>query len=407
MVRSASIFVGVALAGGALVLLPSQDFLYERVGDVGVEVKEEVKLPEVEHLKTPESVKMVYMSACAAGSNTFRKHFKELVSTTELNSVMIDVKDFSGTIAFQAQDERLDQDDAPGCFVSDMKELVAEFKEMGIYTIARITVFQDPYYAPRHPEQAVQKESDKSVWHDYKGLSFVDVGAREYWDYIVTLSEETYALGFDELNFDYIRYPSDGDMKDIYYPITNAQVEADPDYGKAHELKKFFAYLSSSLPEGAVTSADLFGMTTTNTDDLNIGQVMEYAYPYFDYIAPMTYPSHYPSGFYGIANPNDHVYDVMKISLDKAVERFESTSTIVPFDDSLAIASTTPQAYTKEVFDTDKIRPWIQDFDYGGTYGPDKVRAQIQAVYDAGLDSWMLWDPSNWYTKEALLSSDI
>jgi hypothetical protein len=402
MVYKAGAVLAGVLLGGALVMVPGADFSYVGTEAVVVTPAEEQR-EKVPHIKTPESVRAVYMSACAASSDTFRTHFKKILGNTELNSVMIDVKDFSGTIAFPAERALLQQDDAPGCFVSDMKDLVKEFHDMGVYVIARITVFQDPYYAPRNPELAVQKESDKSVWKDYKGLSFIDVGAKKYWDYILALSEDSYAIGFDELNFDYVRYPSDGNMKDIYYPVTDAAVTADPEYGKAKELQKFFVYMDENLDDEIVTSADLFGMTTTNTDDLNIGQVMEYVYPYVDFIAPMTYPSHYPSGFFGISNPNEQVYNVMKISLDKAVERFIAPSTLVPLQGIAAIASSTPAMYPKESYDIDKIRPWIQDFDYGGTYGPEEVRLQIQAVYDAGLDSWMLWDPSNWYTEEALL----
>lgn len=397
------IFAG-AFIGGALVVIPANNFSFDVATDIFLTSVEEQQ-EQVPHVETPAAVKAAYMSACAASSQSFRNHFMELFADTELNAVMIDVKDFSGTIAFPAKDERLQQDDATGCYVRDMKELVQAFHDAGVYTIARITVFQDPYYAVRHPEQAVQKESDKSVWTDHKGLSFVDVGARTYWDYIVQLGNESHAIGFDELNFDYVRYPSDGNMKDIYYPITEAAVTADPDYGKAKELKKFFMYLKENIHEGAVTSADLFGMVTTNVDDLNIGQVMEYATPHFDYIAPMTYPSHYPRGFFGIQNPNDQVYNVMKISLDEAVKRFVATSTLVPLEGVLPIASTTPPLYPKEVDDISQIRPWIQDFDYGGNYGPEEVRAQIQAVYDAGLTSWMLWDPSNRYTKEAFFAA--
>jgi hypothetical protein len=261
-----------------------------------------------------------------------------------------------------------------------MREFIGKLHNKGIYVIGRITVFQDPFYAQKYPHIAVQKESDKSVWSDYKGLHFIDPGARQAWEYTSLISQEAYAIGFDELNYDYIRFPSDGNMADIYFPISEEAIQADPDFGKAVVLRDFFAYLQKSL-EGtdAVLSADLFGMTTTNEDDLNIGQVLEYATPYFDYIAPMVYPSHFPSGFNNWDNPNNHVYEVIKYSMDSAVEKLER-------------ASTTPL----------KLRPWLQDFNYGGYYGPVEVRAQIQAVYDAGLTSWMLWDPANTYTQDAL-----
>lgn len=172
-------------------------------------------------------------------------------------------------------------------------------------------------------------------------------------------------------------------------------------------------------------SADLFGMTTTNTDDLNIGQVLEKAAPYFDYIAPMVYPSHYPPRFNGWDNPNKYPYEVIKFSMDEAVKRFLATSTAVAMrgteplstpksggDAATGQASTSqavatkpsgPLLYPKEVWDKLKLRPWLQDFDYGGNYDIAEVKAQITAVYDAGLTSWMLWAPSNRYTKGALL----
>ena len=126
-------------------------------------------------------------------------------------------------------------------------------------------------------------------------------------------------------------------------------------------------------------SVDLFGMTTTNSDDLNIGQILEYAAPYVDYIAPMVYPSHYPKTFQGFANPAEHPYEVVKFAMEKGVEK-------------LIAASSTPS----------KLRPWLQDFDLGATYDASMVRAQIQATYDAGLTSWMLWDAANRYTRDAL-----
>lgn len=340
-------------------------------------IQEEIFVPI--RMETPYAVKAVYMSQCVAGTPSFREYLATLIEETELNSVIIDIKDYTGKIAFPTDNPELSASVSDQCGARDMKEFVKSLNERGIYVIGRITVFQDPFYSELRPDLAIKKASATStVWTDYKGLSFIDVGARDFWKYIVEISKESYELGFDELNFDYIRFPSDGDMYDIYYPFSEEKVVADPDFGKAKILRSFFKYLRSEL-DGIVLSADLFGMTTTNPDDLNIGQVLEYAEPYFDYIAPMVYPSHYPKNFNGYENPNDNVYGVIKYSMDKGVKR-------------LIAASSSPL----------KLRPWLQDFDYGGTYGPEEVRAQIQATYDAGLTSWMLWDPSNRYTREAL-----
>ena len=333
----------------------------------------------VTHIPTPDTVKALYMTSWVAGTKGLRDKLLQIVDETEINSLVIDIKDYSGTISFELSNPKLK--DAEEIRIPDIKEFISELHKKQIYVIGRITVFQDPLYAKANPEQAVQKESDKSIWKDYKGLSFVDAGSRDFWDYIVDIAKESHAVGFDELNFDYIRFPSDGNMKDVHFPISEKQVNEDPAYGKAKVLKSFFKYLRKELAgSGVVMSADLFGMASTNRDDLNIGQVLEYAEPYFDYISPMVYPSHYPKGFNGYQDVNKYPYEIVKFSMDSAVER-------------MIKASSSPQ----------KIRPWLQDFDYPVIYTEKMVRDQIRATYDAGLTSWMLWDPSNTYTRGALL----
>lgn len=348
------------------------------------------------HLKTPEPLKGIYMTACAGSMPSFRDRLAKIAEDTEINAIIIDVKDYSGTISFKSDNPLLKNNTASGCKISDLREFVGSLHEKGIYTIARITVFQDPYYSKLHPELAVKRASDGAIWKDRKGLSFIDVGAKPYWDYIIALGEESYKLGFDELNFDYIRFPSDGDMKDIDFTWSKGK-------NKAVALEEFFVYLHEKLsPTGAKLSADLFGMTTTNTDDLNIGQVLERTLPYFDYVMPMVYPSHYPSYFNGWKNPNLHVYGVVNFSMSHAVSRAEATTTPIYLKGSYRVGTTTPPRYTKTPENRLKLRPWLQDFQYGGTYGATEVRAQINATYDAGLTSWILWDPANKYTLGAL-----
>ncbi|MBT3282772.1 putative glycoside hydrolase [bacterium] len=333
------------------------------------------------HVKTPKAVKAIYMTSWVAGTPSFREKLVKIADETEINSIIIDIKDYTGRIAFKVDDESLQEVGSVENRISDIREFIARLHEKGIYVMGRISVFQDPYYVSKYPEFAVRRESDDGIWEDYKGISWLDAGSKEVWDYTVAIAKESYNTGFDELNFDYIRFPSDGNMYDIKYPFSEEKVMADPNYGKAEVMRSFFKYLHEEMKDtDAVLSADMFGMVTTNPDDLNIGQVLEYAEPYFDYIAPMTYPSHYPKGFNGYPNPNKEVYGVIKYSMDQAVRRMNE-------------ASTTPL----------KIRPWLQDFDYGGNYDIAEVRAQIQAVYDSGLTSWMLWDPSNRYTVDALL----
>lgn len=372
--------------------------------------------PKVAHQEIPDEVKAVYMSACYASSASLRQTLINLIKETELNAIIIDIKDFSGTLAMPVQSELLQEGaDGDGCRVPDMKELIEQLHEEEIYVIARITVFQDPLYTKNHPELAVHSKAAvnrgelNTPWKDHKGLSFVDVGARQYWEYVLTLSHEAFALGFDELNFDYIRYPSDGPMNDVYYTHSGVNGAVD-DAHRAANLEEFFIYLSTELRKpnawGEVPklSADLFGMTATNYDDLTIGQVLERALPYFDAIAPMVYPSHYPRGFIGLQNPNADVYAVVNYSMQKAVERTRATTTSIASSEYTRIGISTPAIYSKPAYSTAKMRPWLQDFDYGGDYGPAEVRAQIQASYDAGVTGgWMLWSPSNKYTRGGLL----
>lgn len=369
----------------------------------------------VRYLPTPEPMYAIYMSQCVVGTPSFRERLVAMIEETPLNAVVIDVKDFSGTLGFVTGDPRFAHAELVTCGARDMKEFLASLKERGIYTIARITVFQDPIYANRHPEQAVESASRPGEpWKDHKGLSFVDVSSRDFWEYIVAFSKHTRAVGFDELNFDYIRYPSDGPMADAVYV----------DAHKPEALEKFFRYLADELrPTRAVLSADLFGMTTTNIDDLNIGQQLERALPYFDYIAPMVYPSHYPKGFLGLENPNHDPHRVVHYSMSEAVRRTVATTTRVRTLDGKPImrdeivpahsthsgqatgttATTTRSVhtglYTKESYSPLKLRPWLQDFNYGKVYTADDIEAQVQATYDAGLTSWYFWDPANRYTS--------
>lgn len=322
------------------------------------------------HLPTPKEVRGVYMTACIAATPPLREKMLKELEGTGINTIVIDVKDYSGNISIPMSDSTLNTDPKKGCHYNDAKDFISKLHEKGYYVIARLTVFQDPLYTKLHPELAVKKASDGSVWRDRKGLAFIDVSARPYWEHIVKIAKESYATGFDELNFDYIRFPSDGDMKDIAFPWTG-------DMEKKEALRHFFGYLKKEFRgTGAILSADLFGMTTENTDDLNIGQYLEFALPYFDYIAPMVYPSHYPPNWRGYPNPAEKPYEVIKYSMGKAYER----------------ASTTPE----------KLRPWLQDFNLGAIYTVDMVKAQMKGVYDSGLTSWMLWSPSNRYTAGAL-----
>lgn len=330
-------------------------------------------LPPPVHLKPPESVKAIYMTSWVAGTKNWREALMKMIDETELNAVVIDVKDYTGRISFKVSDPVLQKIGAEEERIPDIREFIDGLHERNIYVIARISVFQDQYLVKQRPDMAVKRKSGE-VWKDRKGIPWLDPAGKEAWEYTVRVGEEAERAGFDELNFDYIRFPSDGNMTDISYDFWD---EITP---RHIVLKNFFAYLRQELGGlNVALSADLFGLTTWNYDDLNIGQVLEDAALYFDFIAPMVYPSHYPPTFQGYANPADHPYEIINSAMKRASER-------------LIIASSSPN----------KLRPWLQDFDMGAAYTAEMIRKEKQAVYDAGLNSWMIWDSTNKYTREAL-----
>ena len=385
--------------------------------------------PVVQHVPLPAQVKTIYMTSCVAGTPSFRQDLIDLIQETEINSVIIDVKDYSGTISFPPESDAWKPAwQNARCGTKGMRELIETLHKGGVFVIARITVFQEPFYTKSRPDLAVKRSDGVTVWQDHKGLSFVDVAATEYWDHIIELAVDSYNLGFDELNFDYVRYPSDGNMQDISF-VHSARSEYGND--KQANLEAFFKYLDAAMDDEELfaayrhenterasstpwTSADLFGMTTTNTDDLSIGQVIERAAPYFDFIAPMVYPSHYPPGAFGYADPNDYPYEIVNYAMSSGVKRMTSDTTGVEgflhepqYTVNASGTKTYTGLYTKPVYEASKLRTWIQDFDYGGDYDAADVRAQIQASYDAGVMDWMIWAPSNRYTKAALKAPGV
>lgn len=418
--------VGVAsaamMAAGVLWLPSGQSVSYNRVDTETKTAEEKAQENSVDnrevvtHQPLPEEVKAIYMTACVAGTVGFRQQLIELIEETEINSVVIDVKDYSGTISFPPESDAWRPAwEAAKCGTPDMRGLIEELHNRGVFVIARATVFQDPFYTSIRPDLAVKKSDRSSVWKDHKGLSFIDVGAREYWDHIILLARDSYNVGFDEINFDYIRYPSDGPMSDIAFVHSK---DYPGDDNMQANLEEFFKYLKEKMSDENLfasyqhvntgrssstpwTSADLFGMTTTNYDDLSIGQVQDRTAPYFDFIAPMVYPSHYPKSFLGLGNPNDYPYKVVNYAMQSGVDRMTSDTTPMMGFQHTRIGTSTPPLYTKPTYTADKFRTWIQDFDYGGDYDVEEVKAQIKASRDAGVNSWMVWAPSNIYTRGA------
>ncbi len=335
-------------------------------------LKDDKKEAEVAHIKMPDEVKALYMTSFIASEPKLRQRIHNIINDTNINALVIDVKDYTGKIAFQSENQELLDYGSGENRIKDLKDFLDSLHKDGIYTIARIAVFQDPFFANKYKETAV-KDKNGNIWKDRKGLSWIDPNSKEYWKYIVLVGKETAKIGFDELNFDYIRYPSDGNMKNIVYTYSATTT-------KSKVLKDFFSFLHSSFKDTETKiSADIFGMTTTVKDDMGIGQVLENTLPFFDAISPMIYPSHYPVNFIGFKNPAEHPYEVIRYAMSEAVNR-------------AVIASSTAKIY----------RPWIQDFDLGADYGEKEVREQIKALSELGINSYMIWAPSNVYTVSAL-----
>jgi hypothetical protein len=320
------------------------------------------------------------MSSWVAGTPSVRERLIKLIDDTELNAVVIDVKDNTGALSWDGR-------------VRDMDALITELHDKHIYVIARIASFQDPLYVKKHPELAVKSVKTGEVWRDHKGVPWIDTGSQEMWSYLAKIGQEAYERGFDELNYDYIRFPTDGDLKSMRFPISGEKGLT----GKREIVSAFYKFLHETFsPQRIPISGDLFGIIATNQNETKtLGQDLRDALMYFDYVALMVYPSHFYAGTAGYQNPAAHPGPIITYSTQGALTVIEGMATSSPVSSSISpLATSTLIA---------KLRPWYQDFDMGATYTKEMVRAQITAGEKYGVNSWMLWDPANKYTKDALL----
>jgi hypothetical protein len=350
----------------------------------------------------PHTIKAVYFTGWSAGLKARVQYLLDLHKTTSINAVVIDIKDYSGNVSYRVAAPQARQYGAVVPMIRDIDALVSRLHDQGMYVIARITVFQDPVLANARPDLAVHRVSKlppdrrgpltkASLWLDRKGLAWIDPASRAAWEYVASIAKDALTHGFDELNFDYIRFPSDGNLKDMYFPHWDGKTP------KHEVIRQFFKYLRGELP-GATISADLFGLATVNQDDLGIGQVIEDAYKAFDYVCPMVYPSHFAHKFLGYPNPAAYPYEVVNYSIKEARTRLEN------LDQPKTGKGGSPEVPVKVA----KLRPWLQDFNLGAKYNAPMVKAQIQAVEDALGDrfaGYMIWAPSNVYTRPALIDT--
>lgn len=324
-----------------------------------------------EPVKPPkQTVKGLYLTAYSANSTKKLDTIIDLINRTELNSIVIDIKDYSGFVLYDSSVPLVDELGLEDKRLTDLAATIKKLHDNNIYVIARQTVFQDPILATKRSDLAI-KSKRGGLWRDHKGLAWVDPTKKEVWEYNVELAKEAIALGFDEINFDYVRFPSDGNMRDVVYSIEDKK--------RYEVMEEFFAYLGDELErENAWVSIDMFGfvMEKKGEDDMHIGQRLVDAVNNVDYIYPMMYPSHYPSGHLGLANPAAHPGLVFENGMQKGMPYFEGTKA--------------------------EVRPWIQAFNIGAVYDGAKIREQINAIEKYSSAGWLMWNAANRYSEAGL-----
>jgi len=319
----------------------------------------------------PQLVKAVYASLGLLADPDGLDSLIEIANTTEINAIVIDIK--QDTIYYDSQVQFF-RDAGTVAPIYDAHEVLQRLEDNNIYAIARLVVFQDPLVAEAYPHLAVHDTSG-DLWRNEMGVAWVSAFHEELWDANIELALEALDLGFDEIQYDYVRFPSDGDL-------------STADFGREYTGEARQAAITGFMKRsyeaiharGGLLAADLFGFITIVDDEQYIGQRFSELEPYLDYVCMMIYPSHFTEGNIASApgHPNDYPYETIYESLQRAEQ----------------IA---PHA-------TKKFRPWLQDFTYWNMreYTASDVRAQIDAAEDFGASGWMLWGDSFNVTVDAL-----
>ncbi len=336
-------------------------------------------------MKIPREAKALFITGWTVGTGEGDK-FKgilNLLDETELNALVIDVKDDTGYVTYPSEVPMVKKIGSDrNKHIADIDKVMKVLEEKNIYTIARIVAFKDPFLPGARPDLALQRK-EGGVWTDRKGVAWVDPYQKEVWDYNIAVAKEAAKKGFKEIQFDYVRFPENGKKVDDEVAFNDPQNRS-----KSQLISDFLAYAKKELePYNVFVSADVFGLVTS-IDDMEIGQRWELVTPHVDYISPMMYPSHYGPGNYGFAKPDLQPYGIIKQGIIDALARNEAV-----------------KAEGKEVA---IIRPWYQDFTatYLGSgnyieYGPEEVKAQIKAAKELGVTEYLIWNPGNRYSEGA------
>ncbi len=326
----------------------------------------ELSAPNAAVSLTPFKVKGLYLTVYGIASAKLRAAALEAIKTNDMNALVIDVKGDRGFIPFKVDIPLAEEIGAQKVIlIKDMKALMANLKEQGLYLIARIVVFKDDLLAAAKPPLAIKKGG--GVFRDRERLRWVDPFSREVWDYNIAIAKAAAEMGFDEIQFDYVRCP---DTKGIVFSQPSNQET------RTKAVTGFLEAAHQALvPYNVMVAADIFGYVLWNLDDTGIGQKIDAALNAVDIVSPMLYPSGYHLGIPNYRNPVQHPYEIVYLSLKRAQERTNASPL--------------------------RFRPWLQAFrDYafhGGDFAEDRMRIQIKAADEFGASGYMFWNPRNIY----------
>ncbi|MEK3786237.1 putative glycoside hydrolase [Paenibacillus sp. FSL K6-1230] len=322
-------------------------------------------------------IKGIYVTAYSAGGERMAK-LLNLLDSTELNAMVIDIKDDAGYITYPTTNPKLTTMGKPQPFIKDMPKLMERLKKHDVYPIARVVVFKDTILAKKNPELSFLNP-DGSIWKNGGGDSFVNPYNKEVWDYNIEIAKEAAKLGFKEIQFDYVRFPEGFEKRADKLKYTKVE-----DQSRVDAVAEFVQYARQQLaPMGVRVSVDIFGYAAAVPAAEGIGQDFTKISENVDVISPMVYPSHYSTGWYGAKDPDKKPYQVIKGSMEDTHKKLDPTGDLKPI-----------------------IRPWIQDFTaswlgsgHYTKYGKQEVEEQIRAMKDMNVDEYLLWNASNRYTE--------
>ncbi|MEO5590165.1 MAG: putative glycoside hydrolase [Gemmatimonadaceae bacterium] len=335
-----------------------------------------VKKARIVHLAQPDTLRGLYVNRWAALGQRM-KQLIDIAKKTEVNALVIDVKDDRGFVLYKSQVPlavAIGADTNSAMSHTRLRSILDTMAANGIYPIARIVVAKDPLLASARLNWAIRRKDNGEPWLDKNGNPWLDPHNREVWKYAADLAKEAYDLGFSEVQFDYVRFPDEKRLiREATYPLANGRV-------RAQVIREQLGYVRSQLkPLGMPVTIDVFGLTATDTTDMGIGQQWEMFVDQADVVLPMVYPSHFAPGTYKIGNPNARPYATIDHAMKDARRR------------------------SARVTGAAKVIPWYQDFTLGPPrYEAEQVRAQKKAGYDNGFQSWILWNPGSRYTESAL-----